>query len=111
MSCTINLMTERRRKHSHLTDGLQFLGSAYALGASSDQLKRSYEHEITQLVPIARGFIRGDAISKNNWRDFLGQKQYVDQPKASLRQEPRVGWLLTLKLGIPLRIRTFSTRK
>ncbi|QMW44041.1 hypothetical protein G4B11_007411 [Aspergillus flavus] len=60
--------------HSHLP---HLLGSAYALGANSDQLKRSYEHEITQLVPIARGFTRGDAISKDNWRSFLGHKQYT----------------------------------
>ena len=60
---------------SYLTTSLQLLGSAYALGANSDQLKRSYEHEITQLVPIARGFTRGDAISKDNWRSFLGHKQ------------------------------------
>ncbi|KAI2817079.1 hypothetical protein CBS115989_6234 [Aspergillus niger] len=60
--------------HSHL---LHFLGSAYGLGASSDQLEKSYEHEITQLVPIARGFIRGDVITKDNWKDFLAQKQYT----------------------------------
>jgi hypothetical protein len=53
----------------------QLLGSAYALGADNDQLTRTYDHEITQLVPIARGFIRGDVISKNNWRAFLTQKE------------------------------------
>ncbi|GAB1205161.1 hypothetical protein APSETT445_003831 [Aspergillus pseudonomiae] len=60
--------------HSHLP---HLLGSAYALGADSEQLDRSYEHEITQLVPIARGFVRGDAISKENWRDFLNRKEYT----------------------------------
>ncbi|KAH1341065.1 hypothetical protein KXV68_000231 [Aspergillus fumigatus] len=60
--------------HSHLP---HLLGSAYALGADSDQLTRTYEHEITQLVPIARGFIRGEAISKENWRDFLTRKEYT----------------------------------
>lgn len=63
-----------------LTFGLQLLGSAYALGADSDQLTRTYEHEITQLVPIARGFIRGEAISKENWRDFLTRKECVVMP-------------------------------
>ena len=56
---------------------MQLLGSAYALGADSEQLNRSFEHEITQLVPIARGFIRGDAISKDNWREFLNRKEFV----------------------------------
>ncbi|OJJ76230.1 hypothetical protein ASPBRDRAFT_72236 [Aspergillus brasiliensis CBS 101740] len=60
--------------HSHLP---HLLGSAYALGASSDQLTRTYEHEVTQLVPIARGFIRGTAISKQNWRQFLTCKEYT----------------------------------
>ncbi|KAF7179895.1 hypothetical protein CNMCM7691_008947 [Aspergillus felis] len=60
--------------HSHLP---HLLGSAYALGANSDQLTRTYEHEITQLVPISRGFIRGEAISKENWRDFLTRKEYT----------------------------------
>ncbi|KAL2839038.1 hypothetical protein BJX68DRAFT_259018 [Aspergillus pseudodeflectus] len=60
--------------HSHLP---HLLGSAYALGAGSDQLTRTYEHEITQLVPIARGFIRGEAVSKENWRDFLARKEYT----------------------------------
>ncbi|RHZ54899.1 uncharacterized protein CDV56_107610 [Aspergillus thermomutatus] len=60
--------------HSHLP---HLLGSAYTLGANSDQLTRTYEHEITQLVPIARGFIRGEAISKENWRDFLTRKEYT----------------------------------
>ncbi|KAJ6099670.1 hypothetical protein N7467_001205 [Penicillium canescens] len=60
--------------HSHLP---HFLGSAYALGADKDQLVRSYEHEITQLVPIGRGFIRGDAISGDNWRNFVAQKEYT----------------------------------
>lgn len=36
-----------------------------------------YEHEITQLVPISRGFIRGGAINRNNWRDFLARKECV----------------------------------
>ncbi|KAJ5904846.1 uncharacterized protein N7473_001762 [Penicillium subrubescens] len=60
--------------HSHLP---HLLGSAYALGADSEQLNRSYEHEIKQLVPIARGFIRGDAISQENWRNFLNHKEYT----------------------------------
>jgi hypothetical protein len=29
------------------------------------------------LVPIARGFIRGEAISKDNWRDFWTRKEYL----------------------------------
>ncbi|GKZ62743.1 hypothetical protein AnigIFM49718_010166 [Aspergillus niger] len=53
------------------------LGSAYALGASSDELTRTYDHEVTQLVPIAWGFIRGTAISKENWRQFLTCKEYT----------------------------------
>lgn len=60
-----------------LTDDWQLLGSAFALGAGNDQLTETYENEIAQLVPIARGFIRGEAISKKNWRDFLARKEYV----------------------------------
>lgn len=91
-----------------LTSDLQLLGSAYALGADSDQLKRSYEHEITQLVPIARGFIRGDVISKENWRDFLNRKEFV-VPDDKIQ---RFGaGLLTMNLGILLHSRTFSTAK
>ncbi|GAM43993.1 hypothetical protein TCE0_060f19254 [Talaromyces pinophilus] len=60
--------------HSHLP---HFLGSAYALGAGIDQLTRSYENEILHLIPISRGFLRGNAISKESWRKFLGQKEYT----------------------------------
>ncbi|KUL87741.1 hypothetical protein ZTR_05876 [Talaromyces verruculosus] len=60
--------------HSHLP---HLLGSAFALGAGNDQLTETYENEIAQLVPIARGFNRGEAISKKNWRDFLARKEYT----------------------------------
>ncbi|PYH50237.1 questin oxidase family protein [Aspergillus niger CBS 101883] len=71
--------------HSHLPhicslpwiSMIELLGSAYALGASSDNLTRTYDHEVTQLVPIARIFIRGTAISKENWRHFLTCKEYT----------------------------------
>jgi hypothetical protein len=61
-----------------LTKCPQLLGSAYALGAGMDQLTRSYENEISQLIPVSRGFIRGNAISKENWRKFLDQKESVE---------------------------------
>lgn len=60
-----------------LTSHRQLLGSAYALGADSRQLANLYEHEITQLVPIDRGFIRGGVFNNNNWRDFFTCKECI----------------------------------
>ncbi|KAN0095773.1 Protein of unknown function (DUF4243) domain containing protein [Hyaloscypha variabilis] len=60
--------------HSHLP---HLLGSAYALGASSDLLQKCYDNEVSSLVNIEEGFIRGDRISKKTWRDFLAQKPYT----------------------------------
>ncbi|GFF74680.1 hypothetical protein IFM47457_03702 [Aspergillus lentulus] len=60
--------------HSHLP---HLLGSAYLLGASSKLLEELYEHEITDLVHVDESFIRGDAVTPENWRDFLGQKSYT----------------------------------
>ena len=55
----------------------QLLGSAYALGADSEQLTQTYEHEITTLVSIDERFVRGDKIEETSWRDFLAQKPWV----------------------------------
>ncbi|KAJ5612512.1 hypothetical protein N7510_005706 [Penicillium lagena] len=60
--------------HSHLP---HLLGSAYFLGASAEQLEELYEHEVTTLKEINDTFITGAAISRNNWREFLGQKSYT----------------------------------
>lgn len=58
---------------------MQLLGSAYGLGADSKQLTESYEHEVTTLIPLDEGdgFIHGDKISKENWREHLQQKPFV----------------------------------
>ncbi|KAJ5376640.1 hypothetical protein N7509_013526 [Penicillium cosmopolitanum] len=60
--------------HSHLP---HLLGSGYILGASSKQLKELYEHEIKTLVRVDDTSVRGNSISKNEWRKFLGQKSYT----------------------------------
>lgn len=59
------------------THGLQLLGSAYGLGASSEQLTKTYEHDIQSLVQIDETFTRGDNITKENWRQFLREKSFV----------------------------------
>ncbi|KAF4625414.1 hypothetical protein G7Y89_g12759 [Cudoniella acicularis] len=60
--------------HSHLP---HLLGSAYALGASSDLLQKCYDQETSNLKNIDEGFIRGDKISKETWRNFLADKTYT----------------------------------
>ncbi|KAK5082213.1 hypothetical protein LTR05_007357 [Lithohypha guttulata] len=60
--------------HSHLP---HLLGSAYGLGADSEQLTKTYDHDVTTLVNIDDTFIRGDKITRDNWREFLGQKSYT----------------------------------
>lgn len=92
------------------THHAQFLGSAYALGASSKQMTESYEHEITQLVPLDRGFIRGEAISRDNWGDYLTRKESVTDniPSTLFQYEIR---LLTKWLGSPWLTWISSTRK
>ncbi|KAL3479615.1 hypothetical protein BJX99DRAFT_267980 [Aspergillus californicus] len=60
--------------HSHLP---HLLGSAYFLGAPARQLEELYEHEVTTLREIDDSFIPGSAISRENWRAFLGQKPYT----------------------------------
>ncbi|KAL3488541.1 hypothetical protein BJX62DRAFT_239895 [Aspergillus germanicus] len=60
--------------HSHLP---HLLGSAYFLRASAQQLEELYEHEITTLREIDDTFILGSALSRDNWRQFLGQKPYT----------------------------------
>lgn len=55
----------------------QLLGSAYALGADSKQLTKTYDHEIGSLVPIDERFSRGNKIDRASWRNFLGQKPWV----------------------------------
>ncbi|GLA09626.1 hypothetical protein AnigIFM60653_011957 [Aspergillus niger] len=60
--------------HSHLP---HLLGSAYFLGASAQQLEELYEHEITTLREIDDTFILGSALSRDNWRQFLGHKPYT----------------------------------
>jgi hypothetical protein len=75
VSCSRHVCVNRELR---LIKCSQFLGSAYALGAGIDQLTRSYENEILHLIPISRGFLRGNAISKENWRKFLGQKESAE---------------------------------
>ncbi|KAL3428806.1 hypothetical protein BDV09DRAFT_203840 [Aspergillus tetrazonus] len=53
------------------------ISSAYFLGASAEQLEELYEHEITTLREIDDTFILGSALSRDNWRQFLGQKPYT----------------------------------
>ncbi|KIX94732.1 uncharacterized protein Z520_09422 [Fonsecaea multimorphosa CBS 102226] len=60
--------------HSHLP---HLLGSAYALGADAEQLTRTYKHDIETLVKIDESFIRGDKVTRENWREFLGNKEYT----------------------------------
>ncbi|KAL4888644.1 hypothetical protein BDV59DRAFT_210987 [Aspergillus ambiguus] len=60
--------------HSHLP---HLLGSAYFLGASREQLEKLYTHEISTLVHVDETFIRGGAIDRSSWREFLAQKPYT----------------------------------
>ncbi|KAL4903421.1 hypothetical protein BDW74DRAFT_186085 [Aspergillus multicolor] len=60
--------------HSHLP---HLLGSAYFLGSSTDQLAELYAHEIRTLREIDDTFITGRAILRQNWREFLGRKEYT----------------------------------
>ncbi|KIX07444.1 uncharacterized protein Z518_02097 [Rhinocladiella mackenziei CBS 650.93] len=60
--------------HSHLP---HLLGSAFVLGADSQQLIATYEHDVKSLVDIDETFVRGDKISKGNWRQFLREKSYT----------------------------------
>ncbi|KIW30993.1 uncharacterized protein PV07_02678 [Cladophialophora immunda] len=60
--------------HSHLP---HLLGSAYVLGADGEQLTKTYEHDIKSLVRIDETFVRGDKITRGNWRQFLGNKEYT----------------------------------
>jgi len=55
----------------------QLLGSAYGLGADSNQLTATYEHAIDTLVNIDGTFVRGDKITKQDWRQFLQDKKCV----------------------------------
>ncbi|KAI9792491.1 MAG: hypothetical protein M1835_007857 [Candelina submexicana] len=58
---------------SLLNPNTKILGSAYLLGASSDQLHEIYDREDQELEPWhdAPG-----EISKDDWRDFLGDARY-----------------------------------
>lgn len=75
---------------------VQILGSAYALGASSEQLKVTYEHEVTTLVNIDDTFVRGDKITKENWRDFINQKPFVRRSLARRNALSDGFWIGTL---------------
>lgn len=49
------------------------MGSAYLLGASSEQLTAVYEEEAKSLEPWQDA---PGEISKEDWRDYLGKKEY-----------------------------------
>jgi hypothetical protein len=66
----------------------KLLGSAYFLGASSKMLVELYEHEVTTLVEINDSFVRGDAVTRRNWRDFLAQKRYDSNSRYSVITGP-----------------------
>lgn len=51
-------------------------------------LEELYEHEITDLVHVDESFIRGDAVTREDWRDFLGQKRYNHDFIKSAKIEP-----------------------
>ncbi|KAH8194697.1 hypothetical protein TruAng_011131 [Truncatella angustata] len=55
---------------------VQALGSSYLLGASTQKLKQIYNAEAEELKQVHDVFIQG-GITRDNWRDFLGQKQYT----------------------------------
>jgi hypothetical protein len=40
-------------------------------------LEELYEHEVSTLVQVDDSFVRGDAVTRENWRDFLTQKSYT----------------------------------
>ena len=66
------------------TNNSKLLGSAYFLGASTQLLKELYDHETSLLVPIDSTFIRGEQLSKKNWRDSFNQKPCVDLLNSTL---------------------------
>lgn len=55
----------------------QILGSAYLLGANTEQLTKIYESESEELEQWQDS---PGEISKADWRDFLGKRKYATVP-------------------------------
>jgi Questin oxidase-like len=58
------------RYHNHMS---HILGSAYLLGAESDQLHHIYDEESKELIPWEDS---PGEITDTDWRDFLGDRRY-----------------------------------
>jgi hypothetical protein len=56
----------------------QILGSAYLLGGTHQHLHDIYEKEAAELEPWHDS---PGEISRDDWRDFLGKREYVTSPK------------------------------
>ncbi|QIW97112.1 hypothetical protein AMS68_002630 [Peltaster fructicola] len=65
-----SILYSQLRFHNHTS---HILGSAYILGAESDDLQEIYDAEAQSLEPWADA---PGEISKHDWRDFLGKKEY-----------------------------------
>ncbi|VUC27462.1 unnamed protein product [Clonostachys rosea] len=59
--------------HNHVPHAL---GSSYLLGADSTKLEEIYAAEKPNLCDITTDLVR-HVITRDNWRDFLGQKKYT----------------------------------
>ncbi|KAH7142685.1 MGS207 protein [Dactylonectria estremocensis] len=59
--------------HNHVPHAL---GSSYLLGASSAKLEEIYASDAPNLTVIDVGVLR-NAITRENWREYLGQKKYT----------------------------------
>ena len=57
-------------------NSIQALGSSYVMGASSSKLEEIYAADSPNLTSVDGGVLR-NAISRQNWRKYLGQKQWV----------------------------------
>lgn len=75
-----HLLKANHINHSVIYNSLRFhnhtphiLGSAYILGADSDQLNHIYEAESKHLEPWKDS---PGEISEHDWRDFLGKREY-----------------------------------
>jgi hypothetical protein len=58
------------------------LGSAYILGGTSEHLIAIYDKEDEELEPWRDS---PGEISKDDWRDFLGKREYVLQIECGLQ--------------------------
>ncbi|KAK9800044.1 putative MGS207 protein [Seiridium cardinale] len=59
--------------HNHIP---HVLGSSYLLGATPEKLEGIFAREAKELRPIDEVDIQ-DGVTRENWRDFLGQKGYT----------------------------------